>query len=94
MKEYESMFLVNPELDEEGVEKVKQKVESVISGKNGEVEKWEIWGRRRLAYKIGVRAEAIYLLLFFRGESELVSELKKMCRLNTDLMQYMFLRKN
>ncbi len=94
MAEYESMFLANPELDEEGVEALKSKIEAVIAEGSGEVEKWEVWGRRKLAYSINKQSEAIYLLLNMKGGPEVVSGLKKSLKMDPNFLRYMFIRKD
>ena len=92
MAEYEGVLLVDPELDEEGVDKIKGLVEEMIKGGNGEVGNWERWGRRKLAYRIKGKVEAIYVLLTFKGGEEIISELRKSCGLTEGILRYMFLK--
>ena len=94
MAEYESMLLANPELDEEGVEAVKSRIEAIVAEGQGEIEKWEVWGRRKLAYSIKKQTEAIYLLLYFKAGPEVITSLKKSLKLDENFMRYMFIRKN
>ena len=94
MAEYESMLLANPELDEEGVDALKSRLEAVIAEGNGEVQKWEVWGRRKLAYSIKKQTEAIYLLLHLKGGPEVVNMLKKSLKLDENFLRYMFIRKD
>ena len=94
MAEYESMLLANPELDEEGVDALKSRLEAVIAEGKGEVQKWEVWGRRKLAYSIKKQTEAIYLLLHLKGGPEVVNMLKKSLKLDENFLRYMFIRKD
>lgn len=94
MAEYESMFLANPALDEDGVEALKSRIEAVVAEGQGEIEKWEVWGRRKLAYSIKKQSEAIYLLLHLKCGPEVINALKKSLKLDEDFLRYMFLRKN
>jgi small subunit ribosomal protein S6 len=94
MKEYEGVLLVNPELDEEGVNKVKGVVEGVITSEGGKIENWERWGRRRLAYKIKGKIEAIYILLTFKGGEKTAGELRKTCGLTENILRCMFLKRS
>ncbi len=94
MAEYESMLLANPELDEEGVEALKNRLEAVVAEGKGEVEKWEVWGRRKLAYTIKNQTEAIYLLLHLKGGPDVVNMLKKSLKMDENFLRYMFIRKD
>ncbi len=94
MAEYESMLLANPELDEDGVEALKSRIEAVVGQGQGEVQKWEVWGRRKLAYSIKKQSEAIYLLLHLKCGPEVINALKKSLKLDESFLRYMFLRKN
>ncbi len=94
MREYEGVLLANPELDEEGVTGIKGLVEGVITSGGGEIENWERWGRRRLAYKIKGKAEAIYILLTFKGGEKITGELRRTCGLAENILRCMFLQKS
>ncbi len=94
MAEYESMLLANPELDEEGVEAVKSRIEAIVAEGQGEIEKWEVWGRRKLAYSIKKQTEAIYLLLYLKAGPEVIASLKKSLKLDENFLRYMFIKKN
>ena len=93
MRNYEGVLLMDPGLDEEGVNEVRNLVEEIIKKGNGEVGNWERWGRRKLAYKIKGKVEAIYVLLTFNGAEKIIDDLKKTCGLSEKILRYIFLRK-
>jgi len=90
--EYEGVLLVDPQLDEEGVNRIRGLVEKAITDGNGEVGDWERWGRRKLAYKIKGKIEATYILLTFKGGEGIISELEKTCGLSENVLRCMFLK--
>ncbi len=92
MTEYEGVLVVDPQLDEEGVNRIRGFVEKAITDGNGEVGEWERWGRRKLAYKIKGKVEATYILLTFKGGEEIISELRKACGLAEEVLRCMFLK--
>ena len=51
MKNYELVYVVRPNAEDEVKEAVLNKIQEVISA-NGEVEKVDTWGNRKLAYQI------------------------------------------
>ena len=55
MRPYEIMVILDPTLDERTVAPSLETFLNVIRKDGGSVDKVDIWGRRRLAYEIGVR---------------------------------------
>ena len=52
MNQYEVLYVITPELDEEADKVVMDKFADIITQNGGEIEKTEVWGKRRLAYPI------------------------------------------
>ena len=59
MNKYESVIIINPNLDEEAVKAIQDKFTGLIN-KNGKVESIEEMGKRKLAYTIKKNTEGIY----------------------------------
>ena len=62
MRDYELVYIVNPQLIEENLTGVLEKVSQFISNRGGQVDRVDTWGRRRLAYQIGAFREGTYVL--------------------------------
>ncbi|APT75390.1 30S ribosomal protein S6 [Marinitoga sp. 1135] len=82
---YEVMFIVSPELSEEArnaeVEKVKSWIEEKVGG---EIEHWERWGMRKLAYRTHQGyTEGDYAWGIFKAEPDKVNELDGLFRINS-----------
>ena len=54
-----------------------EQVEAVVARLNGQIEKTENWGRRKLAYEIGHFKEGVYVLEVINGTGELMKELDR-----------------
>ena len=65
MKNYELVYVVKPNSDDETKESVLNKIKDVISS-NGEVEKVDTWGNKKLAYQIAKFTEGFYVLVNFK----------------------------
>jgi small subunit ribosomal protein S6 len=63
MREYELMFIVHPELDEEAFNEIVTRISSWITDDGGEILKTDIWGKRPLAYPIRKLSEGQYVLM-------------------------------
>ena len=83
---YETIFIVNPTLEEAAATAVADKFKSLIeaNGTNVEVEDW---GKRRLAYPIEDQNEGIYTLVRFESKPEFPAELDRIYKITDGLMR-------
>ena len=93
MNQYEVLYVITPELDEEADKVVMDKFADIINANGGEIEKTEVWGKRRLAYPIDYKTEGYYVLVTFNANPELPRELERNMRNDERLMRYMVTRK-
>ena len=63
MRNYELIFIVHPEMDDEGLAAVVEAVKGLVSRNGGEAVKVEHWGSRRLAYPIKKQWEGQYVFM-------------------------------
>ncbi len=63
MRKYEVIFIVHPDLDENALTGVVDRVKSWITDAGGVIDKVDLWGRRRLAYAIRKQREGQYVLV-------------------------------
>jgi small subunit ribosomal protein S6 len=89
MKEYESIFVLDPGVDDARVDVEVEKIREFITTRNGEITELQKWGRRKLAYEINRRKEGIYTLVRFRSTSELPAELNRRYRLNENMIRFL-----
>ncbi|GAA1113905.1 MULTISPECIES: 30S ribosomal protein S6 [Nesterenkonia] len=87
MRHYELMVLVDPEVDERTVEPTLGKYMEVVKKDGGSVESVDVWGRRRLAYEIQKKTEAVYAVVNFHSTPDAAAELDRLLRLNETIMR-------
>ena len=63
MREYELVFIVRPDLDDNAFKEVVEKVKGWITESGGIVAKTDLWGKRKLAYAIRKQSEGQYVLI-------------------------------
>ena len=92
MNKYESIIIVNPNVDEAGLKALEEKFTGLIN-ENGKVESVENMGKKRLAYEIKKCKEATYMLFNFESKPELIIELERVYRITDDVMKFITVRK-
>ena len=92
MNKYESVIIINPNVDEAGVKALEDKFTGLIN-ENGKVEKVDSMGKRKLAYEIKKFAEGIYLVFYFESKPEAIAELERVYRITDDVLKFIVVRK-
>ena len=89
MRNYELMCIIQPDLDETAMNGVLDKVKGWITDSGGNVDKAEVWGRRRMAYSINKHREGQYVLLNVTMNPAATSELERNLRYQEAIMRHM-----
>jgi small subunit ribosomal protein S6 len=87
-REYETIFILRPDLANDAISAVNTKVRGVIEGGGGRLLKVENWGRRKLAYEVRKQLKGIYLFWRYLGGAGLVEELERNLRLSDQVIRY------
>jgi small subunit ribosomal protein S6 len=92
VRQYEVMVILDPSLDERIVGQSLDTLLTVVKTEGGNVDKVDIWGRRRLAYEIAKQAEGIYAIVNLTATPATVSELDRQLGLNETVLRTKVLR--
>lgn len=92
MRNYEAMYVLRPDLDEEQVNAAVEKFSEIITNNGGEVNKVEQWGKRRLAYEVQKLREGFYVLCNFAGDTELPKELERNFKISDQVIRFLVIR--
>ena len=90
MKKYELMSIYKPNLDAEEVDKLIEKVNSVITEFGGSVESVDKAGRKKLAYDIQNFRDGYFATTILSLPADKVAEFKRQLRLNDNILRTMF----
>ncbi|HEY2384770.1 MAG TPA: 30S ribosomal protein S6 [Terriglobia bacterium] len=92
MRNYEIMFIVNPNATEEEIDKVNGQLEGIVTSGGGKIEKIEKMGKRRLAYEIDKNREGHYVLFVIGANGEIVKECERRLRVIDAVIKYLTVR--
>ena len=88
MNDYEIMLLLDPDLTEERANEIIQRVRDAVDASKGSWDGHEPWGRRRLAYEIDHKGEAVYHLLLFSTTPETLAEITRVLKITDGVVRY------
>ena len=88
MNKYESIIIINPNVDEEGMKALISRFTDLINN-DGKVEKVDELGKKKLAYEVKKFEEGSYVVFYFEANPDLISELERNYRITDEVIKFM-----
>ena len=92
MRDYELVLIVKPEVQEEGVKVILDKVGQTMAARGGSIDETTPWGKRRLAYPVKHYREGNYVLLKCKLSPDSVGDIETSLKLSEDVLRHMLSR--
>ncbi|MGA7294189.1 MAG: 30S ribosomal protein S6 [Terriglobales bacterium] len=90
-RNYELMFIVRPDMVDEDLNKLISTLESAVTSAGGAA-KSEIWGKRRLAYKVGKFHDGIFVLMIIDATGAVIHEVERRLRVTEPVIKFLTVR--
>jgi small subunit ribosomal protein S6 len=91
-RNYEMVFIVDPDVADDEVMRLSEGVQKIITGQGGNITKTEMMGKRQLAYEINHKKDGTYVLLEVEGSGAEIAEVERRMRVNDQILRYMTIR--
>ena len=88
---YETLFVVDCTLGEEGVKAIVDKFVALI-GDNATINSVDEWGKRKLAYAIDYKTDGYYVLVNFKSEGTFPLELERIFGITEGILRSIVIR--
>ncbi|HBN09499.1 MAG TPA: 30S ribosomal protein S6 [Cyanobacteria bacterium UBA8530] len=92
MRNYETMYIIKPQLEEEAIDAVVKKFDDHIVKNGGVVEKIEKKGKKRLAYEVKDHRDGFYVLMNFQLDPGQITELDRAFKLSDEVIRHIVVR--
>ncbi|MDD9304278.1 MAG: 30S ribosomal protein S6 [Desulfobacter sp.] len=89
MRKYETVFISDPDLQDQTRQELFDKVRNIIAKENGILLDFDEWGSKKLAYEIKKKLRGYYVCMTYGGTGDLVNELERNFRLSDGIMKFM-----
>lgn len=87
MRLYETMYILQSDLDEDTRKALVEKFNNVITTAGGTIEKTNELGARRLAYEINDFKQGYYVLLNYTADSTVPKELERVLHITDGVLR-------
>ena len=91
-RQYELVYILPPETTEQQAGELHEQLAAVVARMNGQFDRTENWGRRKLAYEIGHFKEGVYVLEVINGGGELMKELDRRLKVMDQVIRHLVVR--
>ncbi len=91
MNKYESVIIINPNLESEGIKNLTEKFSNLINT-DGNVASVEELGKKKLAYDIKKNKEGYYVVFKFEANPNLISELERVYRITDEVIKFIVVK--
>jgi len=92
VRDYEFVVVINPEVGDDELPNIVEKLSRFITEKGGTVDEVEQWGRKKLAYPIGKFMEGNYILSRFKLEPKLIRDFEADLRISDEILRHLVLK--
>src|SRR5271156_4617578 len=90
-RNYELMFIVRPDMVDEELTKLISTLESSVTSASGTA-KSEVWGKRRLAYRVGKVNDGFFVLMLIEATGATVHEVERLLRVTEPVIKFLTVR--
>jgi len=92
VRDYEFVVVINPEIGDDELPNIVEKLSRFITEKGGIVGGVEQWGRKKLAYPIGKFMEGNYILSRFKLEPKLIRDFEADLRISDEILRHLVVK--
>jgi small subunit ribosomal protein S6 len=89
MRMYETIFITDPDLQDEVRNTLFDKFKGILEQEGGILANFDDWGNKKLAYEIAKKPRGHYVCMTYGGTGTLVTELERNFRLDDKILKYM-----
>jgi len=93
LRDYEILYIVRPDLEEDKVQDIVKRVNTLIGRSGGAAEQTSLWGKRKLAYEVKHQKEGSYVLQDFQIDPGRVPELESALKITEEVLRHLIVRK-
>ena len=93
LNKYESIYIVKPDVEEQGIKELIEKFNALIETAGGKVSEVQEWGLKRLAYPIQKKEQGYYVLVNFTSVATVPNKLGSLLAITNGILRYIIVAK-
>ncbi len=94
MRHYETLFIINPDLNEEDTAATVEKFSGILTGGGAAMGKVDLWGRRRMAYEVKKFSKGFFVLFDYGADPGAVAEMERNFKIDDRVIRFLTVKKS
>ena len=94
MRNYEIMYIVRPDLEEQAIKDTVERFNTVLTNNGAEVTETNEKGKKRLAYEINDYGEGYYVILKLQANKDALDEFNRLSSMNDNVLRSIVVRED
>ncbi len=91
VRDYDLVFIINPELADDALEAAVNNVTQFITAKGGTITRADRWGKKKLAYPLRHFLEGTYVLVKFKMDTRYSKELESHLLITESILRHLLI---
>lgn len=92
MRKYEIMYIIRPNIDDEGRKAVVERFNNILTENGAEITSVKEWGKRRLAYEINDFRDGYYMIVNVMSQPKAVQEFDRLAKISEDITRHIVVK--
>ena len=92
MTNYEVMFIVKANMEEDQIKKEAESVKKLVNGKGSKVIEFKEMGRKKLAYPINKEVSGYYYVMTVETDNANIAEFDRKVRINENVLRHLIIK--
>jgi small subunit ribosomal protein S6 len=92
MREFETTFIVQPEISDEACAELCTRLDGILDKHGSRRVMLDDWGKRKLAYEIQKFQKGHYFVLYYLDTGKVVAEIERTLRLEESVLRFLSVR--
>jgi small subunit ribosomal protein S6 len=88
MREYETLYIVRPDLADENIAQLNERLTGVLAREGAKVLRLDVWGKKKLAFEVKKNPKGIYFHLSYLSPPHVVAEFERNLRMIEPVIRY------
>jgi small subunit ribosomal protein S6 len=93
LRDYEVLYIVSADLEDDKVQDIVKRVNTLIEKAGGSVDRTNVWGKRKLAYEVKHHKEGSYILQDFQIGPDGIPQLEAALKITEEVLRHLVVRK-
>src|SRR3989339_620596 len=89
MRRYETIFIIKPNIDADGITAITDRVSGIIKDFDGTLVTVDKWGLKKLAYNIGKESQGMYIYVEYGSKPAAVVEIERILKIDDRILKFM-----